>query len=109
LSRGITVIVENHGKASAYPEELVKILQASGAGALPDLGNFPDNETRMSGLTALFPLAKHICHVKYEPARFDFEACIGIATRAGFEGVYSVEADDVQMAIDELRRCLEKV
>jgi sugar phosphate isomerase/epimerase len=101
-SRNIEIIVENHGKASAYPHELVKILQASGAGALPDIGNFPDNDTRVRGLKEMFPLAKNICHAKFEPEVFDFDQCIGIAKDAGFQGVYSIEADDVQKAIDEL-------
>lgn len=105
-SRNIDVIVENHGKASAYPQELVKILKASGAGALPDLGNFPDDVTRKVGLREMFPLAKNLCHAKLEPGRFDFKACIDIAKEAGFAGVYSVEADDVALVIEELRRCL---
>ena len=98
----IKVIVENHGKACAFPDELVKILHASGACALPDIGNFPDHETRIRGLKAMFPLARNICHVKFAPAKFDLAECIGIAKEAGFEGVYSIEADDVQGVIDQL-------
>src|SRR6202007_762502 len=70
-SRNIGVIVENHGKASAFPDELVEILKASGAGALPDIGNFPDNGTRVRGLKAMFPLAKNLCHAKFQPEAFD--------------------------------------
>ena len=103
-SRNVAVNVENHGKAAAYPEELAKILQASGASALPDIGNFPDHKTRFRGLKAMFPLAKNICHVKFDPATFDFAECIGIATNAGFDGVYSIEADDVRNVVDELTR-----
>lgn len=91
-SHGIHLVVENHGIASAHPEALAKVLPAAGAGALPDIGNFPDDATRMRGLVAMFPLAKHVCHAKYEPARFDFAKCIGIAKDAGFPGVYSIEA-----------------
>ncbi len=105
-SCGIGVIVENHGTAAAYPNELVKILRASGAGALPDLGNFPDQETRLRGLKAMFPLAKNLCHVKFDPAKFDLPECIGIARSAHFEGVYSIEADDVRNVVDEMTRCL---
>jgi sugar phosphate isomerase/epimerase len=105
-SRNIAVNVENHGKAAAHPEELAKILQASRASALPDIGNFPDHETRLRGLKAMFPLAGNICHVKFDPASFDFAECIGIAKDAGFKGVYSIEADDVQNVVGELTRCL---
>jgi sugar phosphate isomerase/epimerase len=48
-AKDIRVIVENHGTASERPEELVEILKASGAGALPDFGNFPNEETRARG------------------------------------------------------------
>jgi hypothetical protein len=85
---------------------LVKILRASGAGALPDIGNFPDHETRLRGLKVMFPLARNICHVKFDPSTFDLTECMGIAKDAGFEGVYSIEADDVQKVVDELTRCL---
>lgn len=91
-SHGIQLIVENHGVASAHPELLAQVLPATGAGALPDIGNFPDDEIRMRGLKLMFPLAKHLCHAKYEPARFDFAKCIGIAKDAGYSGVYSIEA-----------------
>jgi sugar phosphate isomerase/epimerase len=90
--KGIDVVVENHGTASRYPEALVEVLKASGAGALPDFGNFPDEETRERGLRLLFPLAKSLCHVKVDPSRFDLAKCVGIARDAGFEGVYSIEA-----------------
>jgi hypothetical protein len=105
-AQNIDVIVENHGKASAYPQELVKILKVTGAGALPDIGNFPDNDTRIRGLKEMFPLAKNICHAKFEPEVFDFDECIGIAKDSGFRGVYSIEAGDVQNVIDGLTRCL---
>jgi len=78
VSRGrakdIRVIVENHGTESKHPEELVQILKASGAGALPDFGNFPDEETRERGLRLMFPLAATVCHAKLNPSRFDFRA-----------------------------------
>ena len=66
-ARGVDVIVENHGSASEHPEQLAEILRESGAGSLPDFGNFPDSATRERGLRLLFPLAKSICHVKRIP------------------------------------------
>jgi len=108
-SRGLQLVVENHGRAAAFPDHLVEILRATGAGALPDIGNFPNDATRIRGLEAMFPLAKHLCHAKYEPDRFDFTRCIQIAKNASFPGVYSVEAPDsddpwaaVQSVIDKL-------
>jgi sugar phosphate isomerase/epimerase len=105
----IDVLVENHGSASRNPEALVEILEASGAGALPDFGNFPDEGTRERGLRLLFPLAKSVCHVKLDPARFDLGKCVGIAREAGFEGVYSIEAAgaDPYAAVAEVAEALE--
>lgn len=97
--RGVEVSVENHGSASAHPEQLAEVLRASGAAALPDFGNFPDDETRERGLRVLFPLAKSICHAKLVPS---IGECIGTAEAAGFRGVYSIESADVQSVIDAL-------
>jgi sugar phosphate isomerase/epimerase len=98
-ARSVEVSVENHGSASAHPEQLAEVLRASGAAALPDFGNFPDEETRDRGLRVLFPLAKSICHAKLIPS---IGRCIDIAEQAGFGGVYSIESADVQAVIDAL-------
>jgi hypothetical protein len=98
-ARNVEVSVENHGSASAHPEQLAEILRQSGAAALPDFGNFPDDATRDRGLRLLFPLAKSICHAKLLPAIQD---CVTIAEQSGFRGVYSIESADVQAVIDAL-------
>ena len=108
-SKGVDVIVENHGTASEHPEELAQILKASGAGALPDFGNFPDNETRERGLRLLFPLAKGVCHAKLNNERFDLARCVQISKDAGFQGVYSIEAGgrgDPFRAVEEVLAAL---
>jgi sugar phosphate isomerase/epimerase len=113
-SKNLRVIVENHGgSVSGHPEELVKILKASGAGALPDIGNFPDQETRERGLRLLFPLAVSVCHVKLNPGRFDLARCVEISKEAGYKGLYSIEAggrgdpyEGVQQVLDKLDQCL---
>jgi sugar phosphate isomerase/epimerase len=108
-AKDIRVIVENHGTASKHPEELVQILKASGAGALPDFGNFPDEETRERGLRLMFPLAVTVCHAKLNPARFDFARCVEMSKAANYQGVYSIEAggrgdpyEAVQQVVDAL-------
>jgi sugar phosphate isomerase/epimerase len=97
--RDVEVSVENHGTASKYPEQLAEVLKASGAAALPDFGNFPDDATRERGLRLLFPLAKSICHAKLGPWTGQ---CIEIAETSGFRGVYSIESADVQAVVDAL-------
>jgi sugar phosphate isomerase/epimerase len=109
-SKDIRIIVENHGGVvSERPEMLVKILGASGAGALPDFGNWPNEEIRERGLRLMFPLAKTICHAKLKQGGVDFARCVQISQDAHFEGVYSIEAggkgdpyQEVQQVIDKL-------
>jgi len=122
--KGVHVIIENHGGVgSEHPEELVKLFKLAGAdtvGALPDFGNFPDEETRERGLTVLFPYAHVVCHAKgleFDSAgtetKFDFPKCVEISKKAGFKGIYSVEYegpgdpyDGVQKTLDELVKYL---
>lgn len=100
-SKGVAVIVENHGGVgSEHPEELVRIFRAVGGdffGALPDFGNFPNQETRERGLQLLFPYARTVCHAKASRRREQMDdaqfvsRCLAIAKQAGFRGVYSIE------------------
>jgi sugar phosphate isomerase/epimerase len=115
---GVQVLIENHGGPEAsHPEALKQIFDSVGGtwiGALPDFGNFPDDETRFRGLPMLFPYARTVCHAKNSTHRagkempLDVKRCVAIAKGAGFKGVYSIEysgGDDysgVQQVIDKL-------
>jgi sugar phosphate isomerase/epimerase len=90
-ANGIKVVVENHGEISKNPDLLVRILKAAGVGALPDFGNFPDQQTREYGLRALFPLAGAVAHAKLREGQ-DFARCMRIARESDFKGVFSTEA-----------------
>jgi sugar phosphate isomerase/epimerase len=100
-SKAVAVIVENHGGVgSEHPEELVRIFREVGGnffGALPDFGNFPNQETRERGLQLLFPYARTVCHAKASRRREQMDEaqfvsrCVAIAKQAGFRGVYSIE------------------
>jgi hypothetical protein len=87
-TKNVAVTIENRGRAT--PEQVANLIQASGIYANPDLGNFPDEETRARGMRLLMPLAHHQCHVKMN-ARFDFGASIRLAKELGFKGIYSIE------------------
>jgi sugar phosphate isomerase/epimerase len=107
-AKNIRVVVENHGDISRHPEILVQILKAAGVGALPDFGNFPDQDTRERGLKAMFPIAGDVAHAKLREG-LDFARCMAIAKDAGFTGVFSIEAggrgdpyDEVQQIVDAL-------
>ena len=120
--KGVRVIVENHGGVgSEHPGDLIKVFKSVNStyfGALPDFGNFPDAKTRARGLALLLPYAAVICHAKGlefdahgNEIKYDFPACIEIAKRERFRGVYSVEFEGpgdpyggVQDVINELLR-----
>lgn len=106
--KGITVVVENHGEISKNPDVLVTILKSAGVGALPDFGNFPDEQTRERGLRAMFPIAGDVAHAKLREGQ-DFARCMRIAKESGFKGVFSIEAGgrgdayvEVQQIVDAL-------
>ncbi len=123
-SKNVAVLIENHGEiGSQHPEALVQLFRAVGGpfiGALPDFGNFPDNETRLRGLPLLFPYARTVCHAKGldldangNETAFDFEKCVQTAKTADFKGIYSIEYegagdafDGVQGVVNELVRYL---
>jgi sugar phosphate isomerase/epimerase len=113
-SKDIRIIVENHGgMVSQEPEMLVKILERSGAGALPDFGNWPNEETRHRGLGLMFPLAATVCHAKLKQGGLDFARYVQISKQAHFQGVYSIEAggrgdayEEVQQVVDQLLESL---
>jgi sugar phosphate isomerase/epimerase len=104
-TRNVVITMENRGRAA--PEQLANLIRTSGTHANPDLGNFPDDETRARGMRLLIPLAHHQCHVKMRPT-FDFGASIRAARDLGFKGIYSIEgggpnpATDVQKFLDAL-------
>jgi hypothetical protein len=87
-TKNVGVTMENRGRAT--PEQLANVIKMAGMYANPDLGNFPDEETRTRGMRLLIPLAHNQCHVKMNP-RFDFARSIRLAEEIGFKGIYSIE------------------
>ena len=123
-SKGVHVIVENHGGVgSEHPEELVKLFQGVNGqffGALPDFANFPDEPTRERGLKLLLPYARIVAHAKGlefdasgKETKYDFPKAMQTAKQAGFKGIYSIEFEGpgdpyegVQKTLDELLKYL---
>jgi hypothetical protein len=122
--KDVHVIIENHGGVgSEHPEELIKLFKMVGLtriGALPDMGNFPDEATREKGLAMLYPYAHVVTHAKGldigadgVEKKYDFSKAIEISKKAGFKGIYSIEFEGegdpyvgVQRTLDELLKYL---
>ena len=93
------ILMENHGGISADPQNIAKIVQGVNSNwfrLLPDFGNFEAN-ARYEGLLTMLPLAA-IIHAKtldFDDAgnqtAFDFDLCMRLVARAGFQGPLSIE------------------
>jgi hypothetical protein len=124
-SKGVKVLIENHGNVAGKAENIVAIIKGAGSewvGAAPDFGNFAEAE-RYHGLELLFPFASAVCHARYETpggaemneklVTFDLSRCMQISRAAGFKGVYSAEFagagdpyEGTQKIIDAVVKCL---
>jgi len=87
-TKNVAITMENRGGGT--PEQLADAVKKAGVHIMPDLGNFPDEETRTRGMRLFMPLALNQCHVKMNP-RFDFGRSIRLAEELGFKGIYSIE------------------
>jgi Xylose isomerase-like TIM barrel len=96
-------------------EVVVEVIKASGIWANPDVGNFPDEESRAAGLRAMYPLSSGGSHCHYDPERYNESNAIKISKEVGYKGLYAVETGAnngpdpyaaVQTILDELLRDL---
>ena len=102
-SKGMTLLLENHGGISADPRNIIKLVEGVASPAFklcPDFGNFED-EVRYKGLKMMFPHAA-IVHAKTfdfneagEQDRFDFGRCMEIVKASGYDGLISIEFEGV--------------
>ncbi len=92
-------------------EVVVDVIKAAGIYANPDIGNFPDEETRAAGLRVMYPLSSGSSHCHYDPERYSEANAIKISKEVGYRGLYSIEAaanngpdpyTAVQTILDEL-------
>jgi hypothetical protein len=72
-------------------EVLVDVIKAAGVYANPDIGNFPDEESRAAGLRVMYTMTSGNSHAHYDPARYNEENAIGISKQVGYKGLYSIE------------------
>jgi sugar phosphate isomerase/epimerase len=73
-------------------EVVVEVIKAAGIYANPDIGNFPDEESRAAGLRAMYPLSSGSSHCHYNPQQYSEANAIRISKEAGYQGLYSIEA-----------------
>ena len=131
---GINVVIENHGSHSSngkWVTEVMKKVNRSNVGTLPDFGNFcishPWGQTqdpceneydRYTGVMDLLPFAKGVSAKTYDfdvnglQPKMDYERLISIVKKAGFTGYIGIEFEgnngDEEEGIRLTKQLLEK-
>lgn len=108
----INVIVENHGGLSsngAWLNSVIKGVDHSNCGTLPDFGNFTIDEDkgeyydRYKGLEELMPYAKGVSAKSYDFDRkgtetsIDYSRALDIVKKSGYDGYIGIEYEGMGM------------
>jgi len=107
-SKGISVLIENHGGPSSHPhamEQLMAAVDHPRFGTLPDFGNFPGEVDIYEGIDRLMPFAKAVSAKCYHfdadsglETRLDFPRLIEIVCgKHGYDGYIGIEYEGREM------------
>ncbi|WKK66634.1 sugar phosphate isomerase/epimerase family protein [Lutimonas zeaxanthinifaciens] len=130
-SKGINIIVENHGGYSSNGEWLSEIMKKVGmenVGTLPDFGNFcvkygadgcEESYDKYKGMAELMPFAKGVSAKSNQfdengnEVNSDYLRMMKIVKESGFKGYVGIEYEGVELSEDEgikaTKALLEKV
>lgn len=125
-TKGINVIVENHGGLSsngAWLSQVIQSVKMPNIGTLPDFGNFRISETeqydRYKGIEELMPFAKGVSAKSYDFGKdgnettIDFERMIRIVKKSGYKGYIGIEYEGSNYSEEEgimlTKKLLEKL
>ena len=105
---GISVIIENHGGPSSYPDALVGLMRAVNSpafGTLPDWGNFPREVNRYDAVDRMMPYAKGVsakCYDFWTDGRetsIDFERMLQICVdQHNYHGFIGIEYEGERLS-----------
>jgi sugar phosphate isomerase/epimerase len=120
-TKGINIVVENHGGYSSDGKWLSGVMEKVGmdnVGTLPDFGNFFEYD-RYQGMTDLMPYAKgvsaksHTFDEQGNELSSDFLRIMKIVKESGFKGDVGIEYEGPELSEDEgikaTKALLEKV
>ncbi|MHB8507362.1 MAG: sugar phosphate isomerase/epimerase family protein [Candidatus Dormibacteria bacterium] len=118
----LSVLLENHWGLSSDPAWVVSVLRAvdrTDVGTLPDFGNFPPDVDRYTGMSLLMPFAKAVSAKCYDfgpdgqETTIDFGRMMSIVRANGYAGHVGVEYEGERLSeIDGIlaaRALLERV
>lgn len=118
-SKGINIIVENHGGYSSngiWLSDVMKSVGMDNVGTLPDFGNFciertadgcADEYDRYQGMTDLMPFAKGVSAKSNDfdehgnETKSDFLRIMKIVKASGFKGYVGIEYEGKELSEDE--------
>lgn len=120
-TKGINVVVENHGGYSSDGKWLSGVMEKVGmdnVGTLPDFGNFYEYD-RYQGMEDLMPYAKgvsaksNVFDAEGNEANMDYLRIMKIVKASGFKGYVGIEYEGAELSEDEgikaTKALLEKV
>jgi sugar phosphate isomerase/epimerase len=120
-TKGINVVVENHGGISSDGKWLSGVMEKVGmdnVGTLPDFGNFYEYD-RYQGMEDLMPYAKgvsaksNVFDAEGNEANMDYLRIMKIVKASGFKGYVGIEYEGAELSEDEgikaTKALLEKV
>ncbi len=103
-TKGINILVENHGGDSsdgAWLSKVIRSVKMPNIGTLPDFGNFRISETkeydRYKGIAELMPYAKGVSAKSYHfdkdgnETTIDFARMMSIVKKSGYRGYIDIE------------------
>jgi len=124
---GISIICENHGGPSSNPDALVALMKAvdkSTFGTLPDFGNFPQEKGQYTidvyeAIARMMPYAKGVSAKSYDfdasgkETKLDYARIMKIVSDAGYHGFVGIEYEgnrlDEPEGIRATKRLLESL
>jgi sugar phosphate isomerase/epimerase len=125
-TKGINIIVENHGGYSSNADWLVGVMELTDhkrIGTLPDFGNFKIKEDewydRYKGVKMLMPYAKGVSaksnafDADGNETKSDYVKLLNIVKEAGYRGYVGIEYEGAELGEKEgilaTKKLLEKV
>ena len=118
----INVLVENHGGLSSDPKWLAAVMKEvnlTNCGTLPDFGNFPAETDRYEAVKTLMLYAKAVSAKSYDfddkgsETSIDFHRMLQVVTDAGYHGYVGIEYEGSRLneatGILATRRLLEEI
>jgi len=118
----LNVIVENHGGLSSNPqwlESVIKSVDLSNCGTLPDLGNFPPEVDRYEAVKTLVTYARGVSAKTYDfddkgdETKIDYYRMRNIVLDAGYNGFVGIEYEGNRLGETEgiiaTKKLLDKI